>query len=84
MLHPPQARHPRRAYLYLDNASVHRKAALIAIINIVNASLGTLYILVFPPPYSPELNPVRAVHVVRGLSALGLSGEPTHAAGRAS
>lgn len=53
-------RYPGGCLIYLDNASIHRKAVLLVIIKLLNQHLGTNFALVFPPPYSPELNPVRA------------------------
>jgi len=47
------ARHPAGCTIVLDNASIHRAAVLRALL------IGTNFVLVFLPAYSPEKNPVR-------------------------
>jgi hypothetical protein len=50
------ARHPGGCNIILDNASIHMPALLLWLV----ASFYANIFLIFLPPYSPELNPVRA------------------------
>jgi len=49
-------RHPGGCNVIMDNASIHRPAAL----RLLAASFGVNVRVIFLPAYSPELNPVRA------------------------
>jgi len=74
------AAHPAGAWLILDNAPTHRRPVLRAIIAHTNAVLGTNYVLLFLPPYSPELSPIELFfaylkHTVRGLGGVRTEAE---------